>query len=225
MKDAAAASIRVWDLPTRLFHWLLVVLITLQYASGEFGWPSMQWHYRCGYATLALLLFRLAWGLVGSQTSRFGHFVRGPRAVWRYVSTLARGGDASAAGHNPLGGWSVVLMLASLALQAVSGLFSSDDISEDGPLVARVSDATVALMTRIHGWNRYVLLALVGLHLAAIAMYWTLRGKNLVMPMLTGHAQGVRSPLLRFAPAWLALLLLALAAMAVWALVAWGEAA
>lgn len=217
-------SIRVWDLPTRLFHWLLVALIAVQYASGEFGWPSMQWHYRCGYATLALIVFRLLWGVFGSQTSRFGDFVRGPRALLRYLAALRRGEVAPASGHNPLGGWSIVLMLASVALQAASGLFASDDISEDGPLVARVSEATVALMTRIHTWNRYVLLALIVLHLCAIGAY-ALRGTNLVAPMWTGRAQGKPERSLRFAPAWLALVFGAFAAAAVWAVVAWGEAA
>lgn len=221
---SGAAPNRVWDLPTRLFHWLLVALIAVQYTSGEFGWPSMQWHYRCGYATLALIFFRFLWGVFGSQTSRFGDFVRGPRALLRYIAALRRGEVTPASGHNPLGGWSIVLMLASVALQATSGLFASDDISEDGPLVARVSDATVALMTRIHLWNRYVLLALIVLHLCAIGAY-ALRGTNLVAPMWSGRAQGEPGRPLRFAPAWLALVLGAFAAAAVWAVVAWGEAA
>lgn len=224
MTHPANDSHRVWDLPTRLFHWLLVALIALQYASGEFGWPSMQWHYLCGYATLALIAFRLLWGLCGSQTSRFGEFVRGPRAVWRYVAGLARGDATHGAGHNPLGGWSVVLMLASIALQATSGLFASDDISEDGPLVARASEALVSVMTRIHHWNRWVLLALIVLHLAAIGAY-ALRGTNLVAPMLSGRARGVAERPLRFVSTWIAAAVLALAAAALWALVAWGEAA
>jgi cytochrome b len=223
MTDAGSASTRVWDLPTRLFHWLLATLVAVQYASGEFGWPSMQWHYWCGYATLALIVFRILWGVSGSQTSRFGDFVRGPRALLRHIAALRRGEAAPRSGHNPLGGWSVVLMLASVALQAASGLFASDDISEDGPLVARVSDATVALMTRVHLWNRYVLLALIGLHLCAIGAY-ALRGTNLVAPMWSGRARGEVERPLHFAPAWLALVFGALAAAAVWALVAWAEA-
>jgi len=217
-------AIRVWDLPTRLFHWLLVVLIALQYTSGEFGWPSMQWHYRCGYATLALIVFRLVWGLAGSQTSRFSDFLRGPRTMLQYLAALRRGEVPHRAGHNPLGGWSVVAMLASIALQATSGLFASDDISEDGPLVARASTATVEFMTRVHAWNRYVLLALLVLHLAAIGAY-ALRGRNLVAPMWSGRAHDADARPLRFVPTWLALALAALAAGAVWALVAWGEAA
>lgn len=216
--------IRVWDLPTRLFHWAVVLLVALQYASGEFGWPSMEWHYRCGYALIALVAFRLLWGFAGSQTSRFGDFVRGPRVALRYVAALLRGGEAPRAGHNPLGGWSVIAMLASIALQAVSGLFSSDDISEDGPLVARASGALVSAMTRIHHWNRWVLLALIVLHLVAIGAY-ALRGTNLLAPMLSGRARIAVDRPLSFAPTWLAVLLLALCAGAVIALVAWGEAA
>lgn len=220
---SAGGPVRVWDLPTRMFHWLLVALIGLQYASGEFGWPAMRWHYYGGYATLALVLFRVLWGFAGSQSSRFRDFLRGPRAVLRYVAALRHGDTSHRAGHNPLGGWSVVAMLASIALQATSGLFASDDISEDGPLVARASAATVAFMTRVHGWNRYVLLALLVLHLCAIAAY-AVRGAHLLAPMLRGHARDVDARLLRFVPAWRALVLGIVAAGVVWALVAWGEA-
>jgi cytochrome b len=223
MSDSSM-PIRVWDLPTRLFHWLLVALIALQYCSGEFGWPSMQWHYRCGYATLALIVFRLLWGFAGSQTSRFGDFVSGPSALLQYLAALRRGDAPRRAGHNPLGGWSVIAMLASIALQATSGLFASDDISEDGPLVARVSAATVDWMTRVHTWNRYALLALLVLHLGAIAAY-ALRGTNLVAPMWSGRAHDTGTRSLRFVPAWRAFVCAAIAAGAVWALVAWGEAA
>lgn len=216
-------SSRVWDLPTRAFHWLLVALIAVQYASGEFGWPSMRWHYLCGYATLALVVSRALWGFAGSQTSRFGDFVRGPRAMLRHLAAMRRGDAPRRAGHNPLGGWSVVAMLASIALQATTGLFASDDVSEDGPLVARVSAATVGIMTRVHAWNRYVLLALLVLHLAAIAAY-ALRGTNLVAPMWSGRARGIEARPLRFVPAWRALVLVAIAAGGVWALVTWGEA-
>ena len=218
------SSIRVWDLPTRLFHWTLVALIALQYASGEFGWLSMRWHFLLGYATLALVVFRVLWGFAGSDTSRFRGFVRGPRALPRYVADLVRGDDRRAPGHNPLGGWSVLLMLAAVALQAVSGLYTTDDIIEEGPLVARASSATVELMTWIHHLNRYVLLGLIALHLLAIALHALLRRHNLLAPMLHGRARVDGTPVLRFVSAWLALLLFALSAGAVWALVAWAEA-
>lgn len=217
------ATIRVWDLPTRLFHWALVALIALQYASGEFGWLSMRWHYLLGYATLALVVFRLLWGFAGSDTSRFRGFVRGPRALLRYAAGIARGEAPRTPGHNPLGGWSVLAMLASVALQAVSGLFTTDDIMEEGPLVARASSATVEWMTGVHHFNHYVLLGLIALHLVAIALHGILRRHDLVAPMLHGRARIDGAPVLRFISTWRALLLLAASAFAVWALVAWAE--
>lgn len=215
---------RVWDLPTRLFHGSLVLLIALQYASGEFGGLSMDWHFRLGYATLALIVFRVLWGFVGSQTSRFGDFLRGPRAVSRYAADLVHGTAGHAPGHNPLGGWSVLLMLASVATQAISGLFSSDDVSEDGPLVARVSAATVDRMTWLHHVNRWLLLALIAAHVGAVFAHWLLRKENLVAPMLHGRGRHGGARRLRFVSSWRALPLLAISAAAVWALVAWGEA-
>lgn len=218
------SSMRVWDLPTRLFHWSLVLLIALQYASGEFGWLSMEWHFRLGYATLALVVFRVLWGFAGSQTSRFGDFLRGPRAVSRYAADLARGKAEPAPGHNPLGGWSVLLMLASVATQAISGLFSSDDISEEGPLVARVSSATVDWMTWLHHANRWLLVVLIALHVGAVLAHRLLRNENLVAAMLHGRAGHAGTRALRFVSSSRALLLLAISAAVVWALVAWGEA-
>ncbi|GAA0723965.1 cytochrome b/b6 domain-containing protein [Dokdonella soli] len=224
MNSPASDYIRVWDLPTRLFHWALVALIALQYASGEFGWLPMAWHYWLGYATLALILFRVLWGFAGSETSRFGDFVRGPRAVFRYIADSLHGRVVHMPGHNPLGSWSALLMLGSVALQAVSGLFTSDDISEAGPWVERMSEATVSLMTRIHHLNRYVLLLLIVLHVGAVLLHWVIRNDNLVAPMLHGQARFDRVRTLRFVSSWRALFLLALSAGAVWALVAWGSA-
>lgn len=215
----------VWDLPTRLFHWMLVALIALQFASGEFGWLSMEWHFLLGYATLALVLFRALWGFLGSQTSRFSDFVRGPGAMFGYVADFARGRRGHRAGHNPIGGWSVLAMLACVALQAVTGLFTSDDVLDEGPLAGRVSAAGVALMSRIHAANRYVLVVLIALHIAAVALHFVLRSHNLLAPMVTGRARHAEPRELRFVPPWRAVVLLALSMAAVWGLVAWGEAA
>lgn len=212
----------VWDLPTRLFHWILVVLIVLQYASGEFGIVPMEWHYWMGYATLALILFRVLWGFVGSRTSRFADFVRGPRTLVRYASDVLHGrSDVQPIGHNPLGGWSVVLMLACIAVQTVSGLFSSDDLTETGPLAGRVSDATVELMTRIHHFNRYVLVVLIVLHVGAVVLHWAIRKDNLIGSMLHGRRSG-EGESVRIASPWRALALALASAAAVWALVWWG---
>jgi cytochrome b len=217
--------ITVWDLPTRLFHWTLVVLIALQYLGGEFDLLPMEWHFRFGYATLVLLLFRILWGFFGSSTSRFGAFLRGPGAVVRYARDGFRAGADARVGHNPLGGWSVLLMIASVVLQAVSGLFSSDDLTETGPLAARVSDATVAWMTRVHHINRYVLLILIVLHIVAITLYWTFRRENLVAPMVHGRRDVVASANVRIVSTWRAFALLLLSAIAVGLVVAWGNAA
>lgn len=219
------SPITIWDLPTRLFHWALVVLILLQYLSGEFGLLSMEWHFYLGYATLALIVFRVLWGFFGSSTSRFAEFLRGPVAVWRYTVALLHGRASGAIGHNPLGGWSVLLMIASVALQAVTGLFSTDDLDTTGPLAARVSDATVKAMTRIHHWNRYVLLLLIVLHIGAVLAHWVWRRDNLVAPMVHGRKRVAVTAPMRAASAWIALALLIASAVIVWAAVAWGEAA
>lgn len=220
MNDSSA---RVWDLPTRLFHWTLVGLIALQYASGEFGWLSMEWHFRLGYATLALIAFRVLWGFFGSQTSRFGDFLRGPRIVSRYAADLMRGKAGHAAGHNPLGGWSVVAMLACVFVQAVSGLFTSDDISEDGPFVGAVSNSVVRLASRVHSWGETVLVVLIVLHVAAVLLHWLLKRDNLVAPMFSGRKPGAETRSLRFASGWLALALLIVAIAAVFVLSRYGD--
>ncbi|MHB8447509.1 MAG: cytochrome b/b6 domain-containing protein [Rudaea sp.] len=211
---------RVWDLPTRLFHWALALLIALQYATGEFDLLDMHWHFWFGYATLALIAFRVLWGFCGSQTSRFGDFVRGPRAVLSYLRAQMSTNPQRSIGHNPLGGWSVLALLGSVAVQAVSGLFSSDDIDTDGPLVAHVSDRIVKLMTRVHHWNQNLLLVLIGLHIVAVLLYLLLKRDNLVAPMITGVKRVMRTRELRFANLWLAIALFALCAAAV-ALLVW----
>ncbi len=215
--------LRVWDLPTRIFHWTLVLLVALQFASGEFGWLPMRWHYWLGYATLAALLFRLAWGFVGSDTSRFARFVRGPRAALRYGADFLRGATQRAPGHNPLGGWSVLALLACLLVQAVSGLFTSDDIMEQGPLVARAPEATIEFMTSVHALNRYLLVLLIALHVTAVLVH-RLRGHDLVAAMWHGRARFDGTPAPRLASSWRALLVVAISAPIVWAVVAWGEA-
>jgi cytochrome b len=211
---------KVWDLPTRLFHWLLVVLIALQYATAEFHVLDMDWHLRFGYATLALIVFRILWGFLGSQTSRFREFVRGPAAVLRHTAALASNKATASVGHNPLGGWSVLVLLASVLLQAVSGLFASDGIDTQGPLSDRLTNAAVKTWSRIHEWNQDVLLVLIALHVLAIALYYLMRDENLVGPMLTGRKVITAVPL-RFVGIVRALGLFAIAAAAVAALVFW----
>ena len=209
------SNVRVWDLPTRLFHWTLVVLVALQFATAEFHWLSMQWHYRFGYATLALLLFRIVWGFLGSQTSRFADFVRGPLAVWRYIRALVAGRAELGVGHNALGGWSVLAILGLLLVQTLSGLFASDGIDADGPFVDAVSDVAVKWITRVHHLGETALLVLIALHIVAVLLHWLLHHDNLILPMLNGRKEVDNAPMLRFAGSWRAAILFLLAAAAV----------
>jgi cytochrome b len=216
---AKGMSRRVWDLPTRLFHWALTALIIMQYATGEYHVLDMRWHYWLGYATLALIAFRVLWGLVGSQTSRFAEFLRGPDVVLRHIHAYVYQNPQSSIGHNPLGGWSVLALLACVLVQAVSGLFASDDVSEQGPFADHVSAKTMHIMTRLHDWNQNLLLILIALHVVAVLLHLVLKHDNLIVPMLSGRKNLAASPPLRFVSAWRALLLLVVCAAGVAALV------
>ena len=132
--DERPVVIAVWDLPSRLFHGLLVILVAVSFTTGTIGGNAMQYHEWSGFAILVLLVFRITWGFVGSRTSRFSDFVKGPAAVWRYANALVRGHSECYLGHNPLGGWSVLAMLLALLVQAATGLFANDDIITAGPL-------------------------------------------------------------------------------------------
>jgi cytochrome b len=178
-------EIRVWDLPVRLFHWALVVLLGVSWWSAAQG--HMDWHMRSGYALLTLVLFRIVWGFVGSTHARFGDFVRGPRALIAHLRTLASGHSPVYAGHNPLGGIGVVLMLAAVLVQAATGLFASDDILVEGPLYRYVSGATSEWLTSVHRSNFDALLVLAAIHVAAVAFYRLFKRQGLTGPMLTGR--------------------------------------
>lgn len=180
------ATVRIWDLPTRLFHWLLVGCVTGLVVTGNVGGNAMVWHFRLGYAVLTLLLFRLVWGLVGGHWSRWGQLPLAPRQVLAYL----RGQSAvsSWTGHNPLGSWSVVLMLLWLALQVSTGLVSDDEIANAGPLTALVSGATVSAATAWHkGLGKLVLILLVLGHVTAIVWYRVRKAQALVPAMLHGN--------------------------------------
>jgi cytochrome b len=185
--DTSSASTPVWDLPVRLFHWALVVLVISQAATALIGGNAMEYHALGGYAILALVIFRIVWGFVGGTHARFGDFVRGPARVMRYARALFGGAHVRHLGHNPLGGWSVLLMLASLLTQALSGLFADDEVLTQGPLAKHVSDEISSLATRIHDVNALLLLALIGLHVAAVLFHLLAKKDNLIKPMLTGR--------------------------------------
>lgn len=211
--------VKVWDLPTRLFHWALVVLVAFNAATGLTGglW-QMDWHMRAGECVLALVLFRVLWGFSGGTQARFASFVKGPAGILAYLK-----GRATPLGHNPLGALSVLAMLGVLLVLAGSGLFADDDIFTKGPLAGKVAKSTRNLLTWVHKGAGWTLFGLIGLHLSAIGFY-RLKGENLVRPMITGFKEVPAA----IAPdpgaegrAWLALVLLALAGGGVAVLVSW----
>jgi cytochrome b len=213
----------LWDVPTRLFHWLLVLLILFQWGTAEWHWLDMEWHFYGGYAILALLLFRLLWGVLGSDSARFSRFVRRPGAVLAYMLTLDRREPEYLAGHNPLGGWSVIALLACVAVQAVTGLFSGEaDEALYGPLAGWLGDSTIEAITEVHEANRLVLLALVAVHVLGVLWHLVVKRENLIGAMLGGRAWLREDPQLRFAGLGLAFVLAGICAAGVWALVTFG---
>lgn len=178
--------IRVWDLPIRLFHWLMVIFVVISFMTGMVGGNWMSYHLKSGYIILTLLLFRLVWGVWGGHHSRFVSFVRGPFAVIRYAKTLHHKNSHQHLGHNPMGGWSVMAMLTALFVQAGTGLFANDDIATQGPLYKWVSKATSDWLTGIHLFNKGVVLFLIVLHILAVFFYLLIKHDNLIVPMVTG---------------------------------------
>ena len=215
--------VKVWDLPTRLFHWLLVALLVVLYLTAEFG--KMDVHMKAGYAVLTLVLFRLAWGFLGSRHSRFAAFLTGPKRALAYLRSQFGGPPIVTVGHNPLGGWMVIAMLLMVLLQAGTGLFTTDDILTEGPLYSRVSGATGALLSSIHRLGFNVLVTLVALHVAAALFYRFVKKDDLITPMVTGRKilpSSLAEAGQRQASSLLALALLVVAALVVWAIVAQG---
>ncbi|MDQ4087318.1 MAG: cytochrome b/b6 domain-containing protein [Pseudomonadota bacterium] len=204
--------VRIWDWPTRLFHWLLVVLIPLQWWTAE--QDMMDLHILSGTVMLGLLLFRLLWGVFGSSTARFSNFVKGPRAVVSYLSGRA----AQVLGHNPLGGWSVMAMLGLLSLQVGLGLIASDeDGLYSGPLSHLVDAERSESAAEWHEQMFDLLVVLIALHVAAILFYALFKRRNLIGPMLvgTGEAPGDAAPM-QPVPAWRFLIAAALAGAGAW---------
>jgi cytochrome b len=207
------SALRVWDLPTRVFHWLLVGLILAAWLTSEFGW--IEWHAWIGQGALALVIYRLFWGLVGSQTAQFWNFIRGPAAVRAYAKGLVAGKVPPSVGHNPLGALMILALLGLVALQATLGLFANDDIYFEGPLRHLVSKDLSDLFTGLHELVFNLILAAVALHVTAALFYWVVK-----RAMITGTKPWPEPhPRLRFTPAVLAVPALAAAAALVWAAV------
>lgn len=175
--------IRVWDLPTRVFHWGLAVAVIGLILTGTVG--AMEWHFRLGYVVMALLGFRLVWGFVGGRWSRFGSFLHAPRSVLAYLRGRAQPDDLI--GHSPLGALSVFALLGILALQVATGLISDDEIAASGPLTRYVSNTTVSLASGWHSLQgKWTVIALATLHVLAVLFYVVAKRQVLVRPMLSG---------------------------------------
>lgn len=211
--------VKVWDAPVRLLHWALVPLLALSLWSGLTArWET---HVLSGYAILALLLFRLAWGLVGSDTARFARFLRPPPEGLRHLRHLRRREPDTEIGHNAAGGWMVLALLALLLVQAASGLFADDGIFTRGPLARSVSGEASDAATSVHLRAWWLVAGAVALHVLAVAAYALLKGQDLVRPMVTGvkrlpAALAARAP--RLGHPALAAALLAASGAAVWAI-------
>ncbi len=179
---------KIWDVPTRLFHWALVGTVLTGLYLGEFrSFSTVQLHFYFGYATGGLLAFRLLWGLFGPAPARWSALFPSPRALVHYARTLFARRPSGVAGHNPLGALSVLAMVAALSVQVITGLCSEDDgLFSQGPLVDYLDSSTVLTMTAIHHWSSRVVMALIVLHLAAILFYRVWKREDLVTAMITG---------------------------------------
>jgi cytochrome b len=212
----APDRVRVWDLPTRLFHWLLVALVVTLWITAIRGLMTV--HYVCGVATLALVLFRVAWGFFGSTTARFSDFVASPGRVVAYFRAIRGRDDAHHAGHNPAGGWMVMTFLLLILAQATLGLFANDEFDFKGPLAELVSGKRSDLLTRVHVFLFDAILVCIWLHVCAISYYALVRRDNLVGAMVHGTKPADRVPTesrLKFVSTSKALLVLAAVATVV----------
>ena len=218
-------TVRIWDLPTRLFHWALAACVVGLVITGNVGGNAMTWHFRLGYTLLALLLFRMAWGFCGGHWSRWAQLPLQPARVWAYLQ--GQDDPQHRAGHNPLGSWSVLAMLFFFCLQVATGLVSDDEIANVGPLSSWVSGAVVSWATSWHkGWGKLILIMLVTIHLLALAWYRWQKQTSLVPAMWHGNKvlpKSTRASRDNLVSRALALLLLTLAALAVATLVSLGN--
>jgi cytochrome b len=231
MANENNSRIRVWDFPVRLFHWVLVILLVTSYFSGRAGGDWMKVHFWSGYAILTLLLFRIVWGFIGSTTARFSDFVKGPSAAFRHLAELAGADRPREAGHNPLGGAMVLVLIFAVLAQVVAGLFSADTDTGvvTGPLSGLVADKWIERATAFHAYWINILLILAGVHVLAAIVYLVWKRQNLIGAMIHGHKPiddvvrpGQPAPRLQFASGKLAISLLIACAAVVYFIVRLG---
>lgn len=181
----AQRRVLVWDLPTRLFHGATIILVTAAYLTWRMN--QIIWHVRIGEALLAVLLFRLLWGIFGSGSARFAGFLALPRDALHHMAHMLRREPDRAAGHNPAGGWMVVLLLALLLGQSLTGVYVNNDIASEGPLTEIVAPAIANLISALHAILWDALLAAILLHLLAIAIYRLVKRHRLVGAIVGGY--------------------------------------
>ena len=179
---------KIWDPVTRLWHWILVLAVSLGWSFGKFmSFDTIQWHFYIGYLILGLMVFRYLWGFAGPTPVRYRAIIPTPTALLTYLRHMGRREPSGSPGHNPVGSLSVIAMLVVIGAQAISGLFiESDDFFEYGPLAGYVSEAMVNRLTWWHHFNADVILVLVILHVSAILFYLVWKKENLIKPMITG---------------------------------------
>ncbi len=177
--------VKVWDAPIRLFHWALVVLVFMSWLTAHEDW--MDWHMRSGYSIFALLLFRFAWGFIGSDTARFSQFVRSPIAALRYLAEFRRRAPDTEIGHNAAFGWMVLVLLSLLALQVATGLCANDQVLTEGPFAEAVGQDTSDWLSHIHVLNFKGIEVLVAVHVCAVLTYAVVKRHNLIGAMISGN--------------------------------------
>ncbi len=218
-KDPKAARVlRVWDSPTRAMHWLLVISIATCWWTGEND--ELEYHQYSGYVALWVVLLRVYWGFVGSSTSKFVNFLRGPRTVFKYVRTLHLRNTPATLGHNALGAISVLVLLSAVAAVVGTGLFAVDfDVLYSGPLSSYVDYRQGRKIARLHGGTLFnILLVVIALHLLAVSFYYAYKRHNLVATMITGKRKGEAvGQELQVAPVWRLALGAVIASIIVWA--------
>jgi cytochrome b len=194
MHSDNAGKVLIWDLPLRVFHWLLAISILGSWLTHRAGPDGFLWHTYFGYTALVLVTFRLLWGFVGPRHARFGSFLRGPRTAWTYVRSLRNPSAQHYPGHNPLGGWMTLFFLLLILTQGICGLFANDEIASTGPLYGYVSDERSDWFTGWHHWLANVLWVAIGLHVLVVVSHLLFMRDNLIGPMFTGRKSGAFIP-------------------------------
>ncbi|MDU0353066.1 cytochrome b/b6 domain-containing protein [Paraglaciecola aquimarina] len=176
----------VWDLPVRLFHWILAISLVVQWFTAEVIENAMDFHFYLGYFILGLIIFRLIWGFIGTKYAKFSSFIAGPKAMLAYLRALMNREDTSTIGHNPVGGLMLPLVLTLVGIQAVTGLFTSDDIVHSGPYYDSVSSSVQKTLQWLHHQTFSFLWIFVAIHIVAILWYKFALKHDLIRPMFNG---------------------------------------